>query len=289
MERLVELSHDPSTDVVAAAIHALGSHGDPSALDAVLAWTDSPEWSIRASVARAFPGITGRLQPYALPPDHARRVIEALMALAEDESGDVRERALFAIGGRYEVDTPELRDLLARHLDDPHDGAAEQAIFALARRRDEQAFPALVRVLTPERATRLFIESAAHLADERLLPALQGLTATWPGYETPLLDALRACDPAERARWEIYGAALAGELEARLRDLMADRLFVVEVGREPFEYVPQLTAGWSSIGGAGVTLSYDLTALVDTRLGGNLASAGEIFTRDIIEADLAAD
>ncbi|HEY3612652.1 MAG TPA: HEAT repeat domain-containing protein [Gaiellales bacterium] len=287
--RLAELTRvDAATDVVWSAINGLGHLGDPGALEAVLAHAASPVAELRQVVASAMPGATGwdgTLSP--LPAELAARVVAALIALCDDEDEEVRDWALFGLGVQGDLDTPEIRDVLARHLDDPADDARDEALLGLARRRDPRAFPSVLSGLTPETATAQTVEAAAHLGDERLLPGLLALGEAWPRDEPPLLAALRTCDPAERARWELYGAALSAELEGRLRERLGERPFGVQVAPVPLEYAPQLTAEWTAPAGGPATLSYDLAALVETRLGGQLASAGDVFARDIAEADRA--
>jgi hypothetical protein len=290
VEHLIELTDDHSADVVESAISGLGHLGDPRGLVAVLAHAVSPDWSIRETVAQAFPGITGwGGQLELLTAAQVERVIATLIQLGDDENGDVRNWAIFALGAQYEIDRPDVRDLLARHLGDPHDDARDEAVFGLARRRDARAFPFVLAALTPDSATKLVVEAAAYLGDERLLPALEALgDDAWVSKNTLLRDALRACDPAERARLEVYGAALASELERRLADQLGDHLFAVDVGPGPDHYLPQITARWTAANGDAATLTYDLVALVEERLGGDLASAGELFRSDIAEADGAA-
>jgi hypothetical protein len=71
------------------------------------------------------------------------------------------------------------------------------------------------------------------------------------------------------------------ELEAHLGEAM----FVVEVGREPLEWFPRLAARWTLANGLGATLYYDLVALVDTRLAGDLVEASSAFREDIATAE----
>jgi HEAT repeat protein len=73
--------------------------------------------------------------------------IEQLIRLAEDSDGDVRNWSLFALGSQSNFDSPELRDLFARHVDDPHPDAREEAIAGLAKRQDRRAALPLLRVM----------------------------------------------------------------------------------------------------------------------------------------------
>jgi hypothetical protein len=70
-----------------------------------------------------------------------------LMRLAEDSDGDIRNWSLFALGSQSNFDSPELRDLFARHVDDSHPEACEEAIAGLAKRQDRRAALPLLRLM----------------------------------------------------------------------------------------------------------------------------------------------
>jgi len=69
------------------------------------------------------------------------------MKLVDDPDGDVRDYALFALGTLGYVDTPELRELFVKHFDDAYPDAKEEAIAALAKRRDTRAVVPLLRLM----------------------------------------------------------------------------------------------------------------------------------------------
>jgi HEAT repeat protein len=214
-----------------------------------------------------------------------QRVVGTLVSLSDDEDGDVRDWALFSLARQYDVDTPSLRDLFVRHLADPDDDARDEAIVGLARRRDQRALPALLTALRPETATETTIEAAAHLGDERSLPSLEELARSgWDG-NSGLAGAIRNCDPGLRARWEAIGTALAATLSAELEAHLGGTAFVVEVGRPPLEWFSRLAGTWTRANGTDAKLFYELDALVDERLDGDLEGAAHVFRHDILEPE----
>jgi hypothetical protein len=75
------------------------------------------------------------------------QAIEALQMLASDKDKDCRNWALFAIGTQSDLDTPELRETLAHHVNDPYSEAREEAIAGLAKRKDGRAVLPFFRLL----------------------------------------------------------------------------------------------------------------------------------------------
>jgi hypothetical protein len=59
----------------------------------------------------------------------------------------------------------------------------------------------------------------------------------------------------------------------------------VEAGREPLEYSPRLAAAWERPDGVEMTLFYDLLALFDVRLEGDLSEAASTFRHDIARTE----
>jgi HEAT repeat protein len=290
-QRLIELCRqDPDSEVVYSAIQGLGHLGDPEGLDAVLEHVGSPDDELREAVALALPSVTGWGEA-SLEEDGSRDgqfIVAALLTLSSDESGDVRNWALFGLGQSLDVDSPEVRDALARHLDDPHEDAQQEAMIGLARRGDVRALPFVLAALESESVPLLAIEAAAHLADDRLLPSLQELEDPESATD-PLHDALRNCDPAERQRWEAIGASLAGSLRAALSTHLGHQDFTVEAGHEPLDCGWTVRAGWLTQGDNSAELTYDLVAFVVRRLDEDLDASRAIFAHDIAEAEARAD
>lgn len=288
-QRLIELCReDPDSDVVSSAIHGLGQLGDPEGLDAVLEHVGSPDADLREAVAAALPSVRGwgEASLEAAGSQDGQFIVAALLTLTEDDSGDVRNWALFGLGRSLDVDSPEVRDALARHLEDPHEDSQREAMIGLARRRDARAFPFVLAALEGESVPVLAIEAAAHLGDDRLLPSLRELDDP-ESVTDSLHDALRNCDPAERQRWEAIGASLAGLLSAALSTHLGHQDFTVGAGREPVECGWTLHAGWLTQDNSA-ELTYDLVAFVVRCLGEDLDASTSIFVHDIAEAEARA-
>lgn len=73
--------------------------------------------------------------------------IEHLVRLADDPDSDVRNWTLFALGSQSDFDSTEMRDLFARHLDDPDPDSREEAVAGLAKRKDSRAALPLLQLM----------------------------------------------------------------------------------------------------------------------------------------------
>jgi hypothetical protein len=122
--------------VLSSQLYALGHLRQPGSVLTLIRYADSANEDIRYAVAWA-------LSSFHDDPD----ANAALLKLADDSDGDVRDYALFALGSLDESDTPALRDLFARHLNDPFSDAKEEAIAALAKRRDTRAVLPLLQLM----------------------------------------------------------------------------------------------------------------------------------------------
>jgi len=159
-----------------AEIHALGHLGLPMVINAVLRYGGHPNEDIRYAVTHAL----GHF------PNDAR-VMQALVTLGDDADQDVRNWALFALGTQRDQDSPEMRDLFARHLDDSFPDARQEAIAGLAKRGDERAVLPLFEVM---QSGSYF----AHLEDD--FAKLTGLDRVEGGIGTDdFVDALYARFP----------------------------------------------------------------------------------------------
>jgi HEAT repeat protein len=135
---LVSQAIDAETDreALCSQIYALGHLRQAGSVPILIRHADSPNEDIRYAVAWALS---------SFHEDSDAR--SALVKLAGDPDGDVRDYALFALGVLGESDTPELRELFAAHADDPQSDAREEAIAALAKRRDTRAVLPLLHLM----------------------------------------------------------------------------------------------------------------------------------------------
>lgn len=132
-------------------------------------------------------------------PDPA--AIGALIQLATDVDSDVRDWATFGLGTLQNADTPELREVLWRNLNDEDEDVRGEALVALAARHDLRVIDHLLAQLGPE--CRVYqLDAAEHLASPLLLPALQALAGGLLDSEREgywfgcLQSAVEACSPA---------------------------------------------------------------------------------------------
>lgn len=119
--------------------------------------------------------------------------IKTLIELTEDKETKVRDWATFELGQQIDTDTPEIRDALAKRLNDRHYDTRCEALLGLARRKDERVIKPLIKALLAKRVGRLAIEAAQEMGDPRLLPALIALQARWGADDRQLQEAIKSC------------------------------------------------------------------------------------------------
>lgn len=176
---LVALLRDPSDQVVASALIALG-HLDAGEPAEIVRLATHPSPDVRHAVAFALGGREDSVS------------VAALVALSGDEAADVRDWATFAIGTLSEADTPAIRNALLERLTDEDRDVRGEAMRGLASRGDARATPAIVRELQAEDVGSLAIEAADHLASPEFLPHLERLLERCPTDEQ-IQAAIRKC------------------------------------------------------------------------------------------------
>lgn len=149
------LRGDPALELKDSAIIALHHLCNPAAIPLICSFRADPDAEIRLSVAHALDA------PFADDPQS----VEALMALTRDEDEQVRNWATFALGVQSDADTPAIREALAARLDDPYPDAREEAMAALAKRKDPRALPLLIELLTDKTDSCRAEEAACSLLD----------------------------------------------------------------------------------------------------------------------------
>lgn len=172
---------DPKPPVVAAAVVALGRLGLAEDLSLVLPLVRHNAMNVRHAVAVALGG-------HEIP-----GAIDALIALSDDESPEVRNWAVFGLGTQCDVDTPGLRKALWARVDDSHEETRDEALLGLARRSDRGVVGHVRAALRAEFVATLSVEAAAELAAPELLPALEQLRESWNVSPTLLAEAIVKC------------------------------------------------------------------------------------------------
>jgi HEAT repeat protein len=157
-----------SEEVRWSAAVAVGRRVDSRAVPLWLRFARDADADVRQKAMAALPLL---FDPAA--PDE--RIVSALLAGFEDTDADVRDWAALGLGPELGVDTPELRDALARHLDDEGADTAGEAAVGLGGRGDERVLPVLRDWLVREDVGDLWVEAAGELGDPRLLPLLERL------------------------------------------------------------------------------------------------------------------
>jgi hypothetical protein len=183
---------DRRVSVRRALAKALGTHADARVRPGLVQLMHDEDAEVRLLVAAGL--------PLTCVDDEAgeREVAPLLQGMLEDEDDEVRDWATFALGVQMDIDTPEIRDALARMLNDDGGDTAGEAAVALARRRDPRTYDVLMTKLEDPNVGNLYVEAAAYLADGRLVLVLTVLKSQgWESNNEPrpyLLDeAIRAC------------------------------------------------------------------------------------------------
>lgn len=130
------LKHESDETALKSQIYALGHLRQDGAIALVNPYAADPRPDIRQAA-------THTLGQFPNDPS----AIEHLIKLADDADEDIRNWALFALGSQSDADTPALRELFVRHLDDSFEEAREEAIAGLAKRQDKRAVLPLFRLM----------------------------------------------------------------------------------------------------------------------------------------------
>ncbi|MFG2907233.1 HEAT repeat domain-containing protein [Kitasatospora sp. NPDC048286] len=192
-------------------------------------------------------------------------VVRALVALTRDADPDIRDWATFSLGFQSQADTPAVRAALWERTRDADPDARAEGIRGLARRRDPRAAALLRELLAdPDGAEILTFRAAEILGAPELLPLLQDYDPDDHG----VAEAIAACDPAQKARHDEAAWTLVHTLE-QLRPELAPAVWATRCE-------PGLTLGLGSGPDAPV---YDVAALL-ARAGGDPLRAAELADGD---------
>jgi hypothetical protein len=130
------LAHETDETALASELYALGHLRQDGTVPLLTPFAPDSQPNIRYAATHALGQFTSDLA-----------AIESLLKLADDTDEDIRNWALFALGSQSDADSPALRELFARHLDDSFEDAQQEAIAGLAKRRDERAVLPLLRLM----------------------------------------------------------------------------------------------------------------------------------------------
>jgi hypothetical protein len=149
------LRKNPSTEMKSSAIAALSHLENSVAIPLICSFRGDPDAEVRFSVAAALG------YPFANDP----RAVETLLELMRDEDEDVRDWATFGLGVQGDADSPAIREALVKRLGDPFPNAREEAVEALAKRKDLRVLPALKALLQAETMSPCAEAAAYYLLD----------------------------------------------------------------------------------------------------------------------------
>jgi HEAT repeat protein len=166
VEILISLLSDADDRVIAAAATGLGHRNDPAAIRPALKLVEHSNPDVRFGAV------------LALSKHDDDAAISGLIKLSGGHDDHVRDWAAFGLGSQTDLDKPDLREALARLLDDSDPEIRGEAMIGLARRRDNRAYPVVARELAGEFHGSWCLEAAELLANPGLLPLLQSLRAT---------------------------------------------------------------------------------------------------------------
>ncbi len=187
------LSGSDADEVRFAAAGALSWLDDARVEDLLLRFICDADSDVRRIAVRNLPRPSA---DYSV--DHP--VVRALMLALDDCDPRVRDWAAFEVGSLPDVDSPQIRDALADHLDedDEESDTGAEAATGLARRGDPRVLPVLLEQLADPEVRQVYVEAAGDLADERLLPALYALRhCGWhrtAGDAATLAEAIGRCE-----------------------------------------------------------------------------------------------
>ncbi len=150
LELLLDEQHPRAA---ASALVALGHIQDPRALPSIYKFIAHEDSVLRHSAAFALG---------CFVKDSASH--PGLMLLMTDSDQDVRDWATFSLGVWGDLDSPQIRDALARRLGDKFESVRFEAIAGLAKRKDIRVLPVLIRALEgQEDPDQMLIDAACAL------------------------------------------------------------------------------------------------------------------------------
>ncbi|QDT46220.1 putative lyase [Symmachiella dynata] len=169
------LKHDQVAGVLETALIGLSHHDDADTVPLAVRFSTHPDPEVRHAAVLAMTG-------YEVP-----LAIESLIELSNDPVAHVRDWATFALGAQIDLNTPEIRDALARRLEDVDSEPRAEALKGLARRHDERVIVALKRELAAQCIDPAAIEAAEILGSKVLHSHLIALRER-PDVDAELLE-----------------------------------------------------------------------------------------------------
>ncbi len=197
------LRNEQDPNVISSACIALGHIDDPRAIEVISGFKKHPDNDIRFRVARA---LGFKADPIA---------INTLIELTKDKDDEVRNWATFGLGNAHDddaepVDSEEIREALAKRLDDDFEEARWEAIAGLARRKDLRAIDEIIKEgLECTFSYPMLFESMDEFPHTSLLPMLKKLQENWVENLQELNKIIEKCTDNLPGHNEMPGKALS--------------------------------------------------------------------------------
>jgi HEAT repeat protein len=170
---------DSETDPgpLSSVIGALGHLENPSAIPLILPFSYHPDSDVRFDLAFALGCFADD-----------ERSVSTLLKLMSDKDSEVRDWATFGLGVLGSFDSPKIREALLQNLTDEDEDVREEAMVALALRKDLRSLPAVMSELEREEPSPRTFDAANALLDRTTYP-----------FDPPAtyLEALRQRFPSE--------------------------------------------------------------------------------------------
>ncbi|MBE9586761.1 hypothetical protein IM792_20090 [Mucilaginibacter sp. JRF] len=101
------------------------------------------------------------------------KVIDALIELSADRLSKIKNWATFGLASQTDRNNKAIRDALWNRVNDKHQETKLEAIFGLAKRKDDRVKDIIIRELTTGEYGSLLLKAIIETEDERYLPLLR--------------------------------------------------------------------------------------------------------------------
>jgi len=128
----IEHLRDEDATVIHSSAWALSHLTSEKAISALIEMRANSDSGVRWAVAAGMMG------------SHREDAIATLIELMDDVDDNVRDWATFELGTQCDVDSPVIRDALRERLADKYQEAQSEAIWGLAKRKDQEGLTILI-------------------------------------------------------------------------------------------------------------------------------------------------
>ena len=122
------LAVEKATDMIISILYGVGYHNDhikPKNIDAIIPFVTFKDKNVRFAAMSALSGI------------HTMKAVRGLITLSKDRNSHIRDWATFTIGTQSDLDNDEIRSALYARCTDKHHDTRMEAIYGLAKRKDD--------------------------------------------------------------------------------------------------------------------------------------------------------